>query len=184
MPYKKAKRLVVDASVGATSGGSNATWPGSIHCRDFLMAFDRLGFRLVLSNDILKEWKDHESSFARDWRIGMIAKKKLYIIKGETVDDRFRAKIANIGLTIRPLRELLKDCLLIEAAMKSDKSIISLDEEARLGFRRASLPIREIRTIVWVNPERTDDDPIGWLEEGAKNERYRILGWETKRVTS
>lgn len=177
MPYKKAKRLVVDASVGTASGGANAIWPRSVHCRDFLMAFDRLGFRLVLSNDILKEWKDHESSFAREWRIGMIAKKKIYPIEGKTVDDRFRAKIAKIGLNVRSLRELLKDCLLIEAAMKSDKSIISLDEEARLGFRRASLPIREIRTIVWVNPERTDDNPIGWLEEGAKNERYRLLGY-------
>ncbi len=66
MPYKKAKRLVVDASVGSASGGANAIQPRSVYCRDFLLAFDRLGFRLVLSNDILKQWKDEERILDRD----------------------------------------------------------------------------------------------------------------------
>jgi hypothetical protein len=65
----------------------------------------------------------------------------------------------------------------IEAALATDKIVISLDDNtARKFFSEASVKIDELKDIVWVNPDKVDEEqPIEWLRNGAKVESDRLL---------
>jgi hypothetical protein len=77
MPTKISRRLVIDASVARSSGGEAATYPTSKHCRDFLKATLKICHRVVMTPDIMEEWRAHQSGFARRWRVSMEARKKV-----------------------------------------------------------------------------------------------------------
>ena len=72
---------------------------------------------------------------------------------------------------------MYRDACLIEAALATDRTVASLDEQVRALFRQAADQVGELRAIVWVNPEREEDDPILWLERGAPVEPDRMLGY-------
>ena len=69
-----------------------------------------------------------------------------------------------------------KDFHLPGAALETDQTIISRDENIRGLFKRASQQVDEIRNIIWVNPDRTaEEQPIVWLQNGAPPEPHRLL---------
>ena len=166
---RRSRRLVVDASVaGEPSKG----------CRAFLEAVLELCHYIVMTPKIADEWKRHARRFARKWRVRMEARKKVQRI-GSTENATLRAKIESKALRRKDREAMLKDVHLLEAAIATDRSIISLDEAARLLFADASKTISEIRNIVWVNPEKPDERPIVWLEEGANPDQERMLGFQS-----
>jgi hypothetical protein len=68
---------------------------------------------------------------------------------------------------------------LLEAALATDEIVVALDETVRELFIEAAISVGEIRNVVWVNPDRADEKPLLWLEDGAKPDKKRRLG--TKR---
>ena len=68
-----------------------------------------------------------------------------------------------------------KDFHLLQAALATDQTIISCDQTVRKLFKRASQGVGEIRHIIWVNPDRADEQPIAWLQNGAPPETHRRL---------
>ena len=69
-----------------------------------------------------------------------------------------------------------KDFHLLQAALATDRTVISLDETVRRLFVHASQQVGEIRDIIWVNPDRTaEEQPIEWLQNGAPPEPHRQL---------
>ena len=68
-----------------------------------------------------------------------------------------------------------KDFHLLQAALATDQTVISLDETIRQLFARASQQVGEIRHIIWVNPDRTEEHSITWLQNGAPSETHRRL---------
>lgn len=63
-----------------------------------------------------------------------------------------------------PLRQIrVKDLPLIEAALRADNIVASLDEEARQSFQ-----IEELNVIIWVNPVKESRRMRLWLEQGAE----------------
>ena len=72
--------------------------------------------------------------------------------------------------------EIFKDIPLVEAALETDKIIISLDENARHAFSELAQQIPELRTIVWINPANPSEEAITWLHEGASRQKLRLLG--------
>ena len=128
-----------------------------------------------MSGAMLEEWNRHRSAFARRWLVQMMGRKKLELeIVSEDVNLRGR-----IGLTIATesaRRAMLKDTLLIEAAMRADRIALSRDEVSRALFKESAKKVIELRAIVWANPEREEDSVIPWLEAGAPLDRHRQLG--------
>ena len=53
-----------------------------------------------------------------------------------------------------------KDAHQIEAAIATDRLVASRDEKARRLFGSASIEVRQLRQIVWVNPTKADETPI------------------------
>jgi hypothetical protein len=72
---------------------------------------------------------------------------------------------------------MLKDIHLIEAALAADKIVLSLDERVRGFFSDASRTIEELRQIHWANPEDQRERVLHWLQNGAKPEKSRLLGY-------
>lgn len=117
---------------------------------------------------ILAEWNQHQSGFARKWRRSMVARKKLIPLNVEERQDlRQQVELANI--TQGQKEAMLKDCHLIEAAINTDRRIISLDDAARKLFVGLSGSVADIQDVLWVNPVSDSEQVITWLE-GAPNE--------------
>jgi len=171
-----SKRLVIDASVARSAGGEEATYPTSVHCRDFLKAVLDICHKVVMTPDIKEEWNKHESDFARGWRRRMVAKRKFEFLD-IPVNEELWEKIDKIAWSDRQRAEMFKDLRLIEAAMATDKTVISLDDKtARKFFARAAVQVDELKDIVWVNPDKIEEEkPIEWLEKGAEAQSDRLL---------
>ena len=122
------------------------------------------------------EWDRRQRAFARLWRRSMVARKRLQIVPVGP-DFALREKLDSVAPSDNARAAMYKDACLIEAALATDRTVASLDEQVRALFRQAADRVGELRAIVWVNPEREEDDPILWLERSAPVEPDRMLGY-------
>jgi hypothetical protein len=173
---KGKKRIVVDASVARASGGVDAVHHRSKGCRDFLEAVRKICHTVVLTPEILAEWKAHRSKFARRWLVAMYARRKVYRVD-DTPDEALRKKIGLSTATSKQREAMLKDIHLIEAARATDWTVASSDNTVRELFSTACDKVGEMRMIIWVNPDRADEEPLMWLADGAKAVKERRLGF-------
>jgi hypothetical protein len=131
--------------------------------------------RVVITADIQREWRNHFSSYSLLWLGAMQAKRKVVVCEPERRIELQKAMAAE-GFTTIEEAAVLKDVLLIEAAVETDNAVVSLDEQARRLYIRLARRVPAIRSTVWVNPVRFEDRPIEWLRSGARLERDRRLG--------
>jgi hypothetical protein len=169
-----SKRLVIDADVLRASGGEKATHPRAKGCRDFLQEVLSLCHRVVMTPEIGKEWRKHRSDFVREWRFSMEARKKVCRVE-PPANEVLLDKIEKTATNEKALEDMQKDFHLLEAAMATDQTVISLEKTVRKHFTQAAQRVGEIRDIVWVNPERTEEQPLPWLRDGAPPEAHRQL---------
>ena len=175
MRARDSKRLVIDADVARASGSERATHPRAEHCRDFLNAVLSLSHRMVMTEQINNEWKNHQSRFARRWRVSMDARKKIDRIDPPE-NAELQAKVTTTTNNENEIEAMQKDFHLLQAALATDQTVVSLDETIRGLFKRASQQVGEIRNIIWVNSDRTaEEQPIAWLQNGAPPEAHRQL---------
>ena len=175
MRSRNSKRLVIDTDVAQASGDEDATDPRAINCRDFLKEVRSQDHRVVMTRKISDEWKRHRSGFALEWRVSMDARRRIDRIDPPE-DKELQDKVTNTASDENEIEAIEKDFHLLQAALATDQTIISLDETVRQLFKRASQQIGEIRYIIWVNPDRTAvEQPITWLQNGAPPEAHRQL---------
>ena len=175
MRLRNSKRLVIDTDVAQASGDENATDPRAINCRDCLMEVMANNHKIVMTRKISDEWKRHQSRFALEWRTSMDARRRVERINPPE-DDVLQGNIINVSDDEDEFEVMQKDIHLLEAALETDKTVISLDDTVRTLFAMASQQVSTIRMIIWVNPERTvDEKPIEWLQNGAPSEAHRQL---------
>ncbi len=182
MSAKVSKRLVVDASVARSAGSEDATNPVSQNCRNFLEAVRSISHRIVMTPDIKEEWNKHQSIFASRWRSSMVAKKKLVYYGEIVVDDRLWSKVEDSTEFNNQREAMIKDIRLIEAALVTDKIVISLDDKVRKLFAKVAVEVTDLKDIVWVNPAKAEENAIAWLENGAEPEEERKLGYQMEEI--
>ncbi|MCA6526244.1 MAG: hypothetical protein IM570_09755, partial [Pseudanabaena sp. M179S2SP2A07QC] len=159
---KVSKLLVIDASIARSCGAPNATSPASKNCRDFLNAVLTICHRMVLTDDIKEEWDKHQSNYARRWRSSMLAKRKVEYRADIAFDQKLRDRLDKVAESDKTREAMWKDCHLLEAAIATDKIIISLDEKARNPFDKAAQSIKELNEIMWVNPDKPEENALLW----------------------
>ncbi|MYA70527.1 hypothetical protein F4009_17405 [Candidatus Poribacteria bacterium] len=175
MRARNSKRLVIDTDVAQASGDEDATDPRAINCRDFLKEVRSQDHRVVMTREISDEWKRHRSGFALEWRVSMDARRRIDRIKPPE-NKELRDKVTVTASDEDEIEAMQKDFHLLQAALATDQTVISLDETGRQLFKRASQQVGEIRNIIWVNPDRaTEEQPITWLQNGAPPEPHRQL---------
>ena len=175
MRSRDSKRLVIDTDVAQASGDEDATDPRAINCRDFLKEAMSQDHRVVMTRKISDEWKRHQSRFAFEWRVSMDARRRIDRIDPPE-DTELRDKVTNTASDENEIEAMEKDFHLLQAALTTDQTVISLDETVRQLFKQASQQVGEIRGVIWVNPDRTaEEQPIIWLQNGAPPEGHRRL---------
>ena len=175
MRVRDSKRLIVDADVAGACGSKTPPGPTAKHCRDFLNTILSLSYRVVMTEKIRDEWRRHASPFARRWRVSMDARRKVDRIVDLPENEELCTKIVNTAGSERQRENIEKDFHLLQAALATDQTIISLDETIFRLFKRASQQVGEIRNVIWVNPDKTAEEPIAWLQNGAQPEAHRRL---------
>ena len=105
----------------------------------------------------------------------MDARKRVVRIKNSE-DNQLRNTITTASSNNNEIEVMQKDIHLLEIAMVTDKTVISLDDTVRTLFAKTSQQVSTIRMIIWVNPNRiTEEQPIVWLKSGAPPEEHRQL---------
>ena len=103
----------------------------------------------------------------------MYARKKLRQLEAEeNVTLRARLLDPSAGEALLAIRG--KDVPLVEAALRADGIVVSLDEEAKGAFQ-----VRELNLVMWVNPVREHQRVKTWLEDGAPPIEEWKLGSQT-----
>ena len=175
MRVRNSKRLVIDADVAQASGDEDAIDRRAINCRDFLKEVRSQEHRVVMTREISDEWKRHRSGFAFEWRVSMNARRRAVDIDPPE-DEELQDKVTNTASDEDEIEVMEKDFHLLQAALATDQTVISLDETVRGLFKQASQQVGEIRGIIWVNPDHTtEEQPIAWLQNGAPPEPHRQL---------
>ena len=174
MSKKDTKRLVIDTDVVRRSGGEKATDTAAKDCRDFLLTVRTLYYCIVMTPEIRNEWMNRASPFARRWWGSMERRGRVCAID-PLQDEKACTKILSTARSEKQIETMKKDFRLLNAALATDQTIISCEKIIRKLFARASKEVSEIRHIVWVNPERTEEQPIAWLKNGAPAEEHRQL---------
>jgi hypothetical protein len=136
---------------------------------------EQVGHRVVFSPEISAEWRRHERAFARGWRTRMIASGRVEFIK-DVRSDELRERLAAAAPSSPARRAIAKDAHLVEAAVATDRIIVSLDEEVRGHLCGVCPQVSEVREILWANPAREEEGVPSWLERGARVEKKRKLG--------
>lgn len=177
-----SKRLVIDASIAKAAGTTEAST--SQLSRDFLCAVLGLCHKVIMTPAIYEEWNKHQTKFAKAWLGQMIAKKKLgRVTIADSTSSQLRDAIdaiQNSGSTpsqVKAEKAMLKDVHLLEAALTTDGRVASADETVRRLFSDLSQQVASVQQIMWVNPTHPDEKVIDWLEEGARVENQRLLGY-------
>ena len=183
MQSRNFKRLVVDTSVACAASDREVTDSDveaedlvSIKCTEFFETFrDECPHHVMMTPELSDEWDEHQSKFAATWLASMIARKR-FCYDPFPENQVLCNKIEQTATNEKEVKEMWEDFHLLEAALKADQTIISLDRSIRDIFARAAQGVGEIRDIVWVNPERTEEEePIEWLKNGAPPDDHRKL---------
>ena len=66
------------------------------------------------------------------------------------------------------------------AALQADRIVVSRDETVRVLFRQCCPAVKEIRSVLWANPEIEAEEVVSWLEGGARMEMARRLGVQAR----
>jgi hypothetical protein len=180
---KNPRTLVVDADIAQATGGKDAIHPIPVRCREFLREIYHLGHKVIFTDEILAEWKNHQSEFAADWFLEMTASGKIVRVKGQTRDDDLREAIFE-AIHENARNVVAKDLHLVEAAKLAHEIVASKDNRTRNHLKIAAIHVEAIKTIIWVNPKPPEADNekdemcIIWLREGALYEEERSLAYK------
>lgn len=129
-----------------------------------------------MSTPITDEWNKHKSAFARTWLVSMTARKRVLRVEPEQMTE-LRQRVQEITDSQKERDAMLKDFHLIEAALATDHTVIALDEIVRALFGMACQTMGQMKSVVWVNPDKPEEQPFAWLEAGAEPEKHRQLGF-------
>jgi hypothetical protein len=156
--------LVFDASIAKACSKSTAMYPTAMRCRDFLLKLQKSSYGVVMTEDTESEWKEYSSEFTHTWRCEMTKKGRLEIISNPKADLDIRNSIEPLAKTDQERAEINKDILLLEAALATDKRIVSLDENATYKYYTANKSsIVKFQQLIWVNPINIKKDSTEWL---------------------
>ncbi len=167
---KKRNKWVIDADIAQSSGKTEH--PVSKSCRIFLNFIRDKGYFIVMNKELINEWNQHKSYYAKKWLASMHARKK--IIKNSD-DLSFEQKIIiSPNLTEKQKKAALKDIHLLNASKNHGKTIASGDDAARKIYVVLAVSHHEISNILWINPKTNSNEIIDYVKnvKKAKNEWF------------
>jgi hypothetical protein len=157
------------------AGGRDAGPGRPADCRDVLLAIREICHRVVLSPAISQEWDRHQSTFARGWRVSMEARRKVLrctIAENAGLRDRLKRSARRS----RSADAMIKDAHLLEAALATDRIVLSTDRRARAFFSEAAISVGEIGCVVWLDVDALGGGALTHVTSGFRRTRSLRLG--------
>lgn len=172
---KQPIRLVIDTNVAHSSAENEDDSHGTSQvCRSFLLAVWNGNYHYVMSPEIRREWDKHRSRFTQKWRRAMKSKRRQAWVESDE-NPKLDETIVEYAPSDEVRTAMVKDSMLVNAALKTDKRDISLERRVRGHFRDLSKHYLPVGEIAWVNPTKDQEKPLGWLQNGAPAEESRLL---------
>jgi hypothetical protein len=174
----KPKRLVIDTNIATSSGESGK--PEAKICKNLLDGVKDSGHILVMTDRIKGEWLREGSKYAKIW-LGQMMPNQVCTINLAIDNPTLSEKCKEIEKIIKSVTDaderkaMLEDFLLIEAALATDKIIVSHDHEARGFFVKLSQTVPELQLIMWKSPWKQDTKR--WVKTDAKIQKRYCLGF-------
>jgi hypothetical protein len=186
-----SKSLVIDTNVVRSAGDQRQISNQEVseiltskNCYDFLDTVRDSEHKIFMTQDIYEQWyklrkdtgKPYISDFSHRWYREMFERERV-IEEPISPDSLLKERVINSVKpeAVKQKKDMLEDYFLLEAALASNKTGISLDDKVRKLFSQASQNIDEIKEIVWVNPDKSEEKAIEWLTNGAPTETQRFL---------
>lgn len=172
MGKSKARRVVIDTNIA--SSASTTEKPDSTTARNVLTAVRDGEHLLVLSPTQKAEWLRHMSGYTGTWLTEMLSRKQFLVLRTEP-DTGLRDDIFALECGAAQRREMLKDVHLVEAALATDRIVISAEENVLALFNRFIAGLRLSHAVAWVNPAPDGVACAAWLQQGAPLAQSRLL---------
>lgn len=168
---RRAIALVVDADVARSCGHPDAPAARAQTCRDVLDAVRTAPLDVVMSREISEEWLEHASRYASKWLVKMRSSRRVVEVEPPHHGPTRRAchSLPNgVAALVR------KDLHLVEAALATDRRVVSLDKRVRHHLTGLAQRIGELKRILWAPA----DDPacVAWIKRGAVEDPTWSLG--------
>ncbi|NLF03302.1 MAG: hypothetical protein GX601_20250 [Anaerolineales bacterium] len=162
--------IVVDASVVRGAGASSVA---ASACMDCLGEIQKRCV-VVMSREIEWEWMHttesspegmatNMSQYAALWYSSMRSQRRVRWVSSKQHCDVCR----ELSCLCDPsfIVKLQQDFHLVDAALESDRRVVSRDKKMRRALERACTTVTAIRHIAWVVPP--DHDAASWIASGA-----------------
>ena len=81
-----------------------------------------------------------------------------------TCDTNLHDRIEQLSLPEKDKKRLFKDIHLIEAALSSDKIIVSRDDRTRSLLLTISTELKKVKQLKWINPTQNDESILYELQ--------------------
>jgi hypothetical protein len=125
---------------------------------------------VILTRSIATEWDRHQRLFAQAWRASMVRLDKVVAVEAP-VQTALRERVNTLSVDDGVRAAIVKDVLLIEAALASDGIVVSLDEAMRGHLSRHARQLIEVQGVFWANPTVDHAATVAWFERGAPTRR-------------
>jgi hypothetical protein len=126
------------------------------------MAIQMSSLRVVISSDIRREWRANASRYAWQWLVDMVSRGR-HVVVDPNPEVIIRRALTNLSADNQ--RAVRKDLLLIEAALDTDKRVLSRDNAMRRILHSMAIDIVILQDVHWVGPEYPGC--VEWLNQGA-----------------
>ena len=179
MNKASSRCLVIDADIVCAASDSNCPDPTPRCCRAFLSSVFNICHRVALTPEIREEWDRHKSRVGVQWRASMSDHEKIVLLESLEVNQALRDAIQDLRINQEERDVMLKDCHLLEAALATDRIVVSRDGTARGLFARHAESLPGIADVVWVDPVKSAEEVASWLKNGAlSEERYKLRNYQ------
>ena len=167
---RTSKLLVVDASVMRAAGGEGATDPAPAHARDALKTILAICHRVCLCSELREEWKRHRSGFAQLWWRQMYARRKVVTCDPPSCADILDDIRSSPAITPSEIGAVEKDIHLIAAALATDQTVLSWDNQVSAIIRKVcaddrTVTSKRVANVLWINPVAERNLLHAWLSE-------------------
>lgn len=157
-------QIAVDTNVARAASGRPNAGPPSPECSRVMEHLRAGPFRVVMSQALRDEWRQHATPFAMKWLAELRSRKRVDNIPRPNwppAAELLAAAADQLGPS--GLREVRKDMPVWELAMVSGRRVVSNDDRQRKLLRQIAATVPELQLLAWVPTA----DATAWLKEGA-----------------
>ena len=145
-------RYVVDASVAGAANRRRAGEAATARrCRTYMLTIMTACHRIVMTDDLKREWDHRGSNWSKDFYLQMVRKGKVRWVVPEDC-SAIEASIDDSDLSDPQKHAMLKDIRLVAAALPASRRIVTLDQTSIDLFGLLSESVGRLEVLVWTNP--------------------------------